>query len=163
MHEAYKVRLSLPVTIIVLHVQCHQDKSTSNPESLSIPAHLNIVAGLGTHQANKNHPHFQQTPSLPSIQGTLVLNESKVTSEMTTHASFAYYLPIMADYFHHKFSVIMSPSPILSGTPHRNRTKVSLQAVAWILVSADKWPVTRANEQQRKCKGNIFLLRCYKE
>ena len=30
-------------------------------------------------------------------------------------------------------------------------------------VSADKWPVTRANEQQRKCKGNIFMLSCYKE
>ena len=31
------------------------------------------------------------------------------------------------------------------------------------LVSADKWPVTRAIEQQRKCKGNIFVLSCYKE
>ena len=33
----------------------------------------------------------------------LVLNRSRVTSKMTTHASLAYYWPIMADYFQHKF------------------------------------------------------------
>ena len=30
-------------------------------------------------------------------------------------------------------------------------------------VSADKWPVARADEDQRKCKRNIFVLSCYKE
>ena len=33
----------------------------------------------------------------------------------------------------------------------------------WLLVLADKWPVTRAIEQQRNCNGNIFVLLCYKE
>ena len=30
-------------------------------------------------------------------------------------------------------------------------------------VSADKWPVMRTNKQQRKSKGNIFVLLCCKE
>ena len=34
MHEAYKVRESLPATITVLHVQSHQDETTTNPNSL---------------------------------------------------------------------------------------------------------------------------------
>ena len=51
----------------------------------------------------QTRPHFQQTPPLPSTQATLVLNGSKVTSKMTTHASLAYYRPFMADYFQHKF------------------------------------------------------------
>ena len=39
------------------------------------------------------------------------------------------------------------------------------QMKKWVLivVSADKWPVARANEEQRKCKRNIFVLLCYKE
>ena len=31
------------------------------------------------------------------------------------------------------------------------------------LVSAEEWPVTRTNKQQRKGKGNVFVLSCYKE
>ena len=30
-------------------------------------------------------------------------------------------------------------------------------------VSAERWPVARANKQQRNCKRNIFVLSCYKE
>ena len=102
MHAAYNTRLSLPAIITVLHVRGHQDNTTSDLTSLPLSAHLNIVADSGTHQAYKTCPHFQQTPSLPSSQAALVLNGSRVTSKMTTHASLAYYWPIMADYFHHK-------------------------------------------------------------
>ena len=51
MHEAYKVRESLPATITVLHVQSHQDKTTTDPNSLSLAAHFNIFADSRTHQA----------------------------------------------------------------------------------------------------------------
>ena len=94
---------SLPAIITVLHVWGHQDNTTSDLASIPLSVHLNIVADSGTHQAYKNCPHFQQTPPLPSSQATLVLNGSRVTSKMTTHTSLAYYWPIMADYFHHKF------------------------------------------------------------
>ena len=103
MHEAYNVRLSLPAIITVLHVWGHQDNTTTDLTSLPLSAHLNIDADDGTHQAYKIRPHFQQTPPLPSTQATLVFNRSRVTSKMTTHTSLAYYRPIMADYFHHKF------------------------------------------------------------
>ena len=103
MHAAYNVRLSLTAIITVLHIRGHQDNTTPDPTSFPLSAHLNIVADDGTHQAYKTRPNFQQTPSLPSHQSTLVLNGSRVTSKMTTHASLAYYRPIMADYFQHKF------------------------------------------------------------
>jgi hypothetical protein len=103
MHEAYKVRAVLPATITVLHVQSHQDETTSDPNSLSLAAHLNIFADSRTHQVYKDCPHFHQTPLLPSTQAVLVLNGRKVTSKMTTLASLAYYKPIMQDYFLNKF------------------------------------------------------------
>ena len=31
------------------------------------------------------------------------------------------------------------------------------------LVLSDEWPVTRANKQQRKSEGNVFMLSCYNE
>ena len=102
-HAAYTIRLSLPAIITVLHVRGHQDNTTSDLTSLPLSAHLNIVADSETHQTYKTRPHFQQTPSLPSSQATLVLNGSRVISKMTAHASLAYYRPIMADYFHQKF------------------------------------------------------------
>ena len=70
------------------------------PPPISPPQHC---CRLWNQQAYKNRPHFQQTPSLPSTQATLVLSGSRVTSKMTSHASLAYYRPIMADYFQHKF------------------------------------------------------------
>ena len=103
MHAAYNVRLSLLAIITVLHVWGHQDNTTADLNSLPLSAHLNIVVDSGTHQAYKNRPHFPQTLPLPSTQATLVLNGSRVTSKMTSHASLAYYQPIMADYFQHKF------------------------------------------------------------
>ena len=87
----------------MLHVRGHQDNTTSDLTSLPLSAHLNIVVDSGTHQAYKTCSLFQQTPPLPSTQATLVLNGSRVTSKMTTHASLAYYQPIVADYFQHKF------------------------------------------------------------
>ena len=51
MHEAYTVRLSFLATISVLHVKSHQDETTSNPNTLPLPAQINIMADLGTHQA----------------------------------------------------------------------------------------------------------------
>jgi hypothetical protein len=103
MHKAYKVRATLPATITVLHVQSHQDETSSDPNSLSLAAHLNIFADSRTHQAYNDCPHFHQTPLLPSTQAVLVLNRCKVTSKMTTLASLAYYKPIMQDYFLSKF------------------------------------------------------------
>jgi hypothetical protein len=103
MHEAYKVRESLPATITVLHVQSHQDETSSNPNSLSLAAHLNMFADSRTHKAYKDCPHFHQTPLLPSTQAVLVLNRCKVTSKITTLASLAYYKPIMQDDFLNKF------------------------------------------------------------
>jgi hypothetical protein len=103
MHEAYTVRAILPATITVLHVQSHQDEASSDPNSLSLPAHLNIFADSRTHQAYKTCPHFNQTPFLSSTQAVLVLNGWKVTSKMTTLATLAYYKPIMQDYFLSKF------------------------------------------------------------
>ena len=103
MHAAYNVRLSLLAIITVLNVWGHQDNTIVDPNSLPLSAHLNIVADSGTHQAYKTHPHFQQTPPLPSTQATLVLNRSRKTSRIATHTSLAYYWPIMADYFHHKY------------------------------------------------------------
>ena len=50
-YRLYTFRLYLPTTITVLHVQGHQDSTTSDLNSLSLPAHLNIVADSGTHQA----------------------------------------------------------------------------------------------------------------
>ena len=61
MHKAYKVRTTLPATITVLHVQSHQDETSSDPNSLSLPAHLNIFADSRTHKAYKDCPHFHQT------------------------------------------------------------------------------------------------------
>jgi hypothetical protein len=103
MHEAYKVRAILLATITVLHVQSHQDETTTDPNSLSLPAHLNIFADSKIRQAYKDCPHFHQTPLLSSTQAVLVLNGWKVTSKMTTLASLAYYKPIMQNYFLNKF------------------------------------------------------------
>ena len=133
MHEAYNVRLSLPAIITVLHVRGHQDNTTSDLTSLPLSARLNIVADSGTHQAYKTSPHFQQTHSLPSTQATLVLNGSRVTSKMTTHASLAYYQPIMADYFQHKFGWDNLTFQTLTGTHQKKSTVASPQAVAWHL------------------------------
>ena len=90
MHKAYKVRVILPATITVLHVQSHQDETTSDPNSCSWPAHLNILADSRIHQAYKDCHHFHQTPLLPSTQAVLVLNGCKVTSKITTLPSLAY-------------------------------------------------------------------------
>ena len=87
----------------MLHIWGHQDTTTADLTSLPLSAPLNIVADDGTHQAYKNHPHFHQTPPLPSTHATLILNGSRVTFKMTTHASLVYYRPIMADFFQHKF------------------------------------------------------------
>ena len=103
MHEVYKVREILPATITVLHVQSQQDKTTTNPISLSLPAHLNLFADSRTHQAYKDCPHFHQTLLLPSTQAVLVLNGWNVISKVTTQASLAHYKQIMQDYFLNKF------------------------------------------------------------
>ena len=70
MHEAYKVRLSLPATITMIEVWSHQDGTTFDRKFLSLPTHFNIVADSRTHKAYKNRPHFQQTPPLPFTQAT---------------------------------------------------------------------------------------------
>ena len=133
MHAAYNIRLSLPAIITVLHVQSHQDNTTADLISLPLSAHLNIVADSETHQTYKTRPHFQQTPSLPSSQATLVLNGSRVISKMTAHASLAYYRPIMADYFHQKFGWDnITFSNIDWGTLEKEYCCLS-QAVAWHL------------------------------
>jgi hypothetical protein len=103
MHKACKVRATLPATITVLHVHSHQDETSSDPNSLSLPAHLNIFADSRTHKAYKDCPHSHQIPLLPSTQAVLVLNRWKVTSKMTTLASLTYYKPIMQDYFLNKY------------------------------------------------------------
>ena len=79
------------------------DKTTSGPNSFSLPAHLNIFADSRTHQAYIDCYHVQQTLLLPSTQAVLVLNGWNVTSKMTTLASLAYYKPIMLDYLLNKF------------------------------------------------------------
>ena len=103
MHKAYTVRHGLPATITVLHVKSHQDKITLDSNTLPLPAQLNIMADVGTHQVYKDCPHFQQTPLLSSTQAALVLNGSRVTSRMSTQATQAYYNPIMQEYFPKKF------------------------------------------------------------
>jgi hypothetical protein len=103
MNKAYKVRATLPATITVLHVQSHQDETSSDPNSLSLPVYLSNFADSRTHKAYKDCPHFHQTQLLPSTQAVLVLNRCKDTSKITTLASMAYHKPIMEDYFLNKF------------------------------------------------------------
>jgi hypothetical protein len=131
MHKAYKVRATLPAIITVLPVQSHQDETSSDPNYLSLPAHLNIFADSRTHKAYKDCPHFHQTPLLPSTQAVLVLNGSKVTSKMTTLASLAYHKPIMEDYFLNKFGWDTPHFPTLTGILQGGSTNISPQASAW--------------------------------
>jgi hypothetical protein len=132
MHEAYKVRAILPATITILHVQSHQDKTTTNPNSLSLAAHLNIFADSKTHQAYKDCPHFHQTPILPSTQAVLVLNGWKVTSKMTTLASLAYITNQLCRTTSSINLIGMPPHLVtLTGILQRESTSVSPQAASW--------------------------------
>ena len=103
MHKVYKVRVTIIAIIIVLDVHSRQDKTPSDPNSLSLPAHLNIFVDSRMHQAYIDCPHFHQTPLLPSTQAVLVLNGWNVTSKSITLAYLVYYKPIMQDYFLNKF------------------------------------------------------------
>ena len=77
--QAYKVRVALLATITILHVQCHQDKTTSDPNSLSLPAHLNIFADYRTHQA------FIGFSSLPPNTITILYSSSPGTQWEQSH------------------------------------------------------------------------------
>ena len=157
MCEAYNVRLILLVTITVLHVHSHQDNTTADPNSLSLPAHLNIVADSGIHQAYKNCPHFQQTPPLPSTQATLVLNRSRVTSKITTHASHAYYRPIMADYFYHKFDRDnITFSNIDWDSSEKEYQRLSLVCcLASFKLQNSLWPTNKTLHQRRQAPSPL--------
>ena len=65
---------------------------------------------------------------------------------------------------HILLAVVGPPSEGVATYGPRNLLSCAiLAALSALYVSARKWPVTRAIKQQRKCKGNIFVLLCYKE
>ena len=98
-NKATQVRYSIPMVINVQHVKSHQDQDTNSPETLPLPARLNIMADAGTHQAYTNCPIFHQTLFLPSTPLALVINSNLVTSNHLSSALLAYYTPIMSKYF----------------------------------------------------------------
>ena len=101
-NEATQVRHSIPGVIKVQHVKSHQDHDTNTPETLPLPARLNILADAGTHQAYTDCPTFCKTPFLPSTPVALVINSNLITSNHLSSASVAYYTPIMSKYFQEK-------------------------------------------------------------
>ena len=82
--------------------QCHQDCNTNTPETLSLPARLNISADAETHKAYSDYPTFCQVPFLPSKHVALVPNSLPITSNQLSSASFAYYTSTMLAYFKQK-------------------------------------------------------------
>ena len=101
-NKAIQVQHSIPGVIKVQHVQSHQDHDTNTPETLPLPARLNIMADAGTHQAYIDYPIFRQTPFLPSTPAALVINSVLITSNHLSSTLLAYYTPIMSTYFKEK-------------------------------------------------------------
>ena len=98
-NKAMQVRHSTPGIIKVQHVKSHQDHDTITPETLPLPARLNILADAGTHQAYTDCPVFCQTSFLSSTPMALVINSGLITSNHLSFAPLAYYIPIMSAYF----------------------------------------------------------------
>ena len=65
-NKATQVQHSISRVIKVQHVKNHQDHDTNTPETLPLPARLNILADAGTHRAYTDCPHF-----LPNTISTL--------------------------------------------------------------------------------------------
>ena len=79
-NKAKQVRHSIPGVIKVQHVKSHQDHDTNTPETLPLPARLNILADAGTHQAYIDCPIFCQALFLPFTPVALVVNSWHITS-----------------------------------------------------------------------------------
>ena len=101
-NKATQVGHSIPGVIKVQHVKNHQDYDTNTPETLPLPARLNILADAGTHQVYTDCLIFCQTPFLPSTPMALVINSSLITSNHLSSASLTYYTPILSKYFKEK-------------------------------------------------------------
>ena len=101
-NKATQVRHSIHGVIKVQHVKSHQDHNTNTPETLPLPARLNILVDAGTHQAYTDCPSFCQTPFLPTTPVALVINNNLITSNHLSSTSLAYYTPIMSMYFKEK-------------------------------------------------------------
>ena len=101
-NKATQVQYSIPGVIKVQRVKSHQDHDTNTPETLPLPARLNILLDAGTHQAYINCPIFCQTPFLPSTPVALVINSNLITSNHLSSASLVYYTPILSKYFKEK-------------------------------------------------------------
>ena len=102
LNDALQVRHSTPGVIKVQHVKNHQDHGTNTPETLPLPARLNILVDAGTHQANTDCPIFCQTPFLTSTPVALIINSNLITSNHLSSTSVAYYTPIISKYFNEK-------------------------------------------------------------
>ena len=101
-NEATQVRHSIPGVIKVQHVKSHQDHDTNTPETLPLPARLNLLADVGNHQAYTNYSVFRQTPFLHSTPVALVINSCLITSNYLSSALLACHTPIMSKYFKEK-------------------------------------------------------------
>ena len=101
-NKATQVQYSIPGVIKVQCVKSHQDHDTNTPETLPLPARLNILADAGTHQAYTDCLIFCQTPFLPSTPVALVINSNLITSNHLSSASLVYYTPILSKYFKEK-------------------------------------------------------------
>ena len=88
--------------IKVQHDKSHQDQDTNTPETLPLPARLNILADAGTHQAYTDCLIFCQTPFLPSTPVALVIKGNLITSNHLSSTLLAYYTPNMSKYFQEK-------------------------------------------------------------
>ena len=97
-----QVQHSIPGVIKVQHIKSYQDHDTNTPETLPLPARLNILADVGTHQAYTGCLIFRQTPFLPSTPVALVINSNLITSNHLSSASLVYYTLIMTKYFQEK-------------------------------------------------------------
>ena len=91
-----QVRHSIPRVIKVQHVKSHQGYDTNTPETLPLPARLNILADAGTHQAYTNCPIFCQVSFLCCTSVAVVLNSNLITSNHHSSAPFAYYTPLIS-------------------------------------------------------------------
>ena len=68
-NEAIQMWHSIPGVIKVQHVKSHQDHNTNTPETLPLPARLNILADAGTHQAYTDCPSSANTLSTLHTRG----------------------------------------------------------------------------------------------
>ena len=63
LNATLQVCCTIPGTIKVQHIKSHQDRDTSTPETLPLPARLNILADAGTYKHIQTAPLSTKHPS----------------------------------------------------------------------------------------------------